>query len=49
VAAHDLANLLEVRRAVPGEHSSNLVELGRTQQPGADDGEEAGIDPAFVA
>jgi hypothetical protein len=49
MAAHDLADLLEVRRAAAGEHSGDLLEVGRAHQPWTDDGEEAGIDAAIVA
>ena len=48
MAAHDLADLLDVGRPTTAEHVGDVLEVARTQQPRTDDGEETGIDIALV-
>ena len=49
MAAHDVANLFDVRRAVAGEHVRYILEVARSQKTWTDDGEHARVNVAVVS
>jgi hypothetical protein len=49
VAAHDVANPVDVRRAVAGEHFRDVLEIARAKQTRTDDGEHARVNVAVVS